>query len=57
MRVSPWRVESARVIETLLAEGQVLGLSGRDLCRHVSRGYPFGARKGHPYRVWLHECE
>jgi hypothetical protein len=56
-RVSPYRIQSAATIESLLGEARGLGLTGRELARHVSKGYPFRARKGYAYRVWLHEFE
>lgn len=49
---------AARVaIDILLAEAEQLGLRGRAILRHVYRGYPWGERRGHKYRIWLHEVE
>lgn len=54
--VGHWRVAAHEAIEAALAAGRALALEGRALELHVSRhGYPFGERRNHPYRVWLHE--
>jgi hypothetical protein len=52
----PWRQQAHEAIMAAIAAGKELGLEGRKLELHVSRnGYPFGKRRNHPYKVWLHE--
>jgi hypothetical protein len=52
----PWRERAHEAITAAIAAAKELGLEGRALELHVSRkGYPFGERCNHPYRVWLHE--
>lgn len=57
--VSRWRAESRRLIEetiaTAIAEQPKLADDPRALFEQVSKAYPFGERKRHPYRIWIQE--
>jgi hypothetical protein len=54
---SPHRPLARAAIDELLGEAELLGLEGASALRHVYRGYPWGERRGHQYRIWLHEVE
>lgn len=52
--MSGWRQRAADVIRTALRRaGAIQSLRHASLV--LRRAYPFGERKGHPYRCWLLE--
>lgn len=50
---SPWRVKSAQVIYKIIKENS--GITIKELRKKISKAYPFGERKYHPYKIWLDE--
>ena len=52
-----WRNSARRVIVEALKTGTALGLTGKELDKHISAAYPFGQRAMHPYKIWLSEIK
>lgn len=55
MSESRWRLHSRRVIRE--AAEQNKSSSDSELRKIISNAYPFGARKYHPYKIWLKEVK
>ena len=50
---SPWRERSAQVICKVIKDNPKATIKG--LHKKISKAYPFGERKYHPYKIWLDE--
>ena len=50
---SHWREESAKVIYKIIKDNPSISI--KELRRKISKAYPFGERKYHPYKIWLDE--
>ena len=46
-----WEVRAMNNIRQVVENNP--GLNGKELRRAISKAYPFGERKDHPYRIWL----
>lgn len=51
--MASWRERARAVVEATFAS--CADVDERDLRRALKRAYPFGARRGYPYRVWVAE--
>lgn len=51
---SEWRTEAQQVIQSVL-ERIPPDSSEADVRSSISRAYPFGPRKQHPYKIWCEE--
>lgn len=50
---SPWREKSAKIIYKVLEDNPYISI--KELRKKISKAYPFGERKYHPYKIWLDE--
>lgn len=48
-----WRDEAAPIIYKVLQETK--GKPEKEIRQALREAYPFGARKWHPYKIWLSE--
>lgn len=53
MSQSKWRDRARPIIAKVLAETK--GQSESEICKALKGAYPFGERRYHPYKIWLHE--
>ena len=53
MSQSKWRDRARPIIAKVLAETK--GQSEPEIRKALKDAYPFGERKYHPYKIWLHE--
>jgi hypothetical protein len=53
-----WRSVANDAIKRAIANGKADGLEGSELEKYVRRkGYPFGERAMHPYKIWCSEMQ
>jgi len=63
MTQSQWRIASREHIQAALLEWEAQSLllnekaSPKDALQRISKAYPFGQRKMHPYKIWLSEVK
>lgn len=50
---SLWRERAAQVIYKIIKDNP--GITIKELRKKISKAYPFGERKYHPYKIWLDE--
>ena len=61
MSNSQWRIISREHIQAALLEWEAQALllnekaSPKDALQRISKAYPFGQRRMHPYKIWLSE--
>lgn len=51
--LSVWRFTARGIISRVILENK--GLGEKELRALIKDAYPFGARKYHPYKIWLSE--
>lgn len=52
---SHWRLRVRAVIQKVMKDNPET--KGKELLKLISAAYPFGARKYHPYKIWLDEVK
>lgn len=55
--ISSWRLAAQEAIAKALKEADEQKLDDEATWKHVSKAYPFGQRRYHPYKIWLSEIK
>lgn len=53
MTSNTWAATASRTIATAISQSAAIGMSADETLDLVDRAYPFGERRGTPYKTWL----